>query len=78
MKEANIILDRDEIEEILREHLAGMFPALEISTITGLGYSDVTVRLRKPFTAVEPAPAPEPFPITRPAAPVTGGDEVQF
>ena len=74
MKEATITLDHDELEEILREHVKEMFPTLQISSILGLGYGDVTIRLRKPI-AVIPA-APEEFPPERPQP--RGDDEVQF
>ncbi len=57
MKQVTIVIDHDEMEEILREHLTQMFPGLEIDTITGLGYSDTTVRLRRPLVPIEPPPS---------------------
>ena len=64
MKRITITIDRDEILEILAEHLEAMFPTLEIESVTGLGYGDVTARLRKPVEVI-PAP-PEVQPIQRP------------
>ncbi len=62
MKQVTIVIDRDEMVEILEEHLSAMFPTLEIDSVLGLGYGDVTARLKKPTPLIERPPAPEiPF-----------------
>lgn len=66
-----ITIDHDEMVELLTEHLQGMFRTLEIENIYGIGYGDVTARLKKPVQPVEAAPA-----LERPLGPPD--DEIQF
>ncbi len=70
MKEVRITIDRDEMEEILHEHLGPMFSGLEIDEISGLSYGDVVVRLRKPPASIESTPIEMPQ-----ALPVSGDDD---
>jgi hypothetical protein len=68
MKQVTIVIDHDELEELLREHIGSLFPGMEIAGITGLGYGDTTVRLRKPFVMppiIDPLPSP-PTPHSEP------------
>lgn len=74
MKEVTVTIAREEIEELVRDHLQQMFPTLEIRSVLGLGYSDVTVRLARPLP-IEAAPEqPLPFAI----APINDPDESPF
>ena len=75
MKQVTITIDHDEVEEILREHLAPMFPGLRIDDIGGLGYGDVTVRLRKPHPPIEAAPEQIEPPLR---VPLSIEDEIKF
>ena len=54
MKRATITLDHDELDAMVREQVIAMFPELEVETITGLGYGEVTIRLRKPAAPIIP------------------------
>lgn len=54
MKRFTLVLDHEAMEEILRDHLATVFPDTTIDRISGLGWSDVTIRMGNPLNEVEP------------------------
>jgi len=56
MKKISLTLDGDDLEEIVRSHLAVQFPEMEMETVTIPYLSPITLRLKRK----EPLPAPAP------------------